>query len=285
MIYSSFLFVRNIPNMKMDLRLVYLLEVLLVLRVVFAASLDEQCIDDEDILSISNNISTTNRQFTSTVTTVLYNSVPRTIQPTTLYAESTLLEVVTITPSMQVTIIPATSEHTIASAQSMRVKVTSKFCLTCSNQYYSNVNSKGYTHEATSSINIASSVLLHKSTIGAVTILSELLFKQSSTKLGRNSITANVGTNSCNTGECTSRAVAFGTNSTSTLFTSASSALGGKIIESHNKSSLQRLLKSTSSALTSDPVTSYHYFNTAGPRQMLKLPLLSIALLFGHLSF
>ena len=162
---------------------IYFLKLSLLLREIFASSLDdEECIESEESDYTGENSvvkRTSNKEYTETATSIVYIYSPQTSfnslmglgHPTTILIASTHIEVVTITPGLVDSKESYTSELGSAVAQTIPNEVLSKITTICSSCSTSTNNNKN-TAESILSIesqsdNSNSAVTFHGSTIAA----------------------------------------------------------------------------------------------------------------------
>lgn len=291
---------------------VYFLKLSLLLRGIFAASLDdEECIESEDSdYTREDSVvrRTSNKEHTETATSIVYIYSPQTSfnslmgvgHPTTILIASTHIEVVTITPGLVESKESYASEYgtTVAQTSEDLSEITT-ICSSCSTS--TNNNPKGHKHttEAILSIesqsdNSISAITFHGSTIaasstGVVSSHSEASGSSSYSPVSTKQTSSIIDQNSCGTDICLS------TNFTSTTTRNVRilSSVSQKSTNSQNskaESSTRDKSNTTtqtkpSSTSTSIGTTSYHYFDSAGHRKLPNFPFFLALLLIDYISF
>lgn len=275
---------------------IYFLKLSLLLREIFASSLDdEECIESEESDYTGENSvvkRTSNKEYTETATSIVYIYSPQTSfnslmglgHPTTILIASTHIEVVTITPGLVDSKESYTSELGSAVAQTIPNEVLSKITTICSSCSTSTNNNKN-TAESILSIesqsdNSNSAVTFHGSTIAASSAGIASRHSEASNSSSYNPVSTRqtssiIDQNSCGTDTCLS------TNSTSTTtrnvrtLSSASQKLTNSQsseTESSTKVTNIKTIQIQSSSKSSVGTTSYHYFDSAGHQKVLNFP-------------
>ncbi|CAG86796.2 DEHA2D04378p [Debaryomyces hansenii CBS767] len=288
---------------------IYFLKLSLLLREIFASSLDdEECIESEESDYTGENSvvkRTSNKEYTETATSIVYIYSPQTSfnssmglgHPTTILIASTHIEVVTITPGLVDSKESYTSELGSAVAQTIPNEVLSKITTICSSCSTSTNNNKN-TAESILSIesqsdNSNSAVTFHGSTIAASSAGIASRHSEASNSSSYNPVSTRqtssiIDQNSCGTDTCLS------TNSTSTTTrnvrtsSSASQKLTNSQSSETESSTKVTNIKTTqiqSSSKSSVGTTSYHYFDSAGHQKVLNFPFFFALLLIDYTFF
>lgn len=288
---------------------IYFLKLSLLLRGIFASSLDdEECIESEEADYTGENSvvkRTSNNEYTETATSIVYIYSPQTSfnslmglgHPTTILIASTHIEVVTITPGLVDSKESYTSELGSAVAQTIPNEVLSKITTICSSCSTSTNNNKN-TAESILSIesqsdNSNSAVTFHGSTIAASSAGIASRHSEASNSSSYNPVSTRqtssiIDQNSCGTDTCLS------TNSTSTTtrnvrtLSSASQKLTNSQsseTESSTKVTNIKTIQIQSSSKSSVGTTSYHYFDSAGHQKVLNFPFFFALLLIDYTFF
>lgn len=288
---------------------IYFLKLSLLLREIFASSLDdEECIESEESDYTGENSvvkRTSNKEYTETATSIVYIYSPQTSfnslmglgHPTTILIASTHIEVVTITPGLVDSKESYTSELGSAVAQTIPNEVLSKITTICSSCSTSTNNNKN-TAESILSIesqsdNSNSAVTFHGSTIAASSAGIASRHSEASNSSSYNPVSTRqtssiIDQNSCGTDTCLS------TNSTSTTtrnvrtLSSASQKLTNSQsseTESSTKVTNIKTIQIQSSSKSSVGTTSYHYFDSAGHQKVLNFPFFFALLLIDYTFF
>lgn len=288
---------------------IYFLKLSLLLREIFASSLDdEECIESEESDYTGENSvvkRTSNKEYTETATSIVYIYSPKTSfnslmglgHPTTILIASTHIEVVTITPGLVDSKESYTSELGSAVAQTIPNEVLSKITTICSSCSTSTNNNKN-TAESILSIesqsdNSNSAVTFHGSTIAASSAGIASRHSEASNSSSYNPVSTRqtssiIDQNSCGTDTCLS------TNSTSTTtrnvrtLSSASQKLTNSQsseTESSTKVTNIKTIQIQSSSKSSVGTTSYHYFDSAGHQKVLNFPFFFALLLIDYTFF
>lgn len=290
---------------------IYFMKVSLMLRVIFASSLEE-CLEDEDSSTAENFVETrtASEEYTETETSIIYNfspynsSIPSTRLglPSTIIIASTFIEVITIMPSLKETKRSSTiSEYETTGIKSMMNEHPSRAitsCLDCASRSY--LSSEKYLVESTTLIDLASDdSTSHVTTLGAssVTTLSVRSVAPNFTDDSNTSTTKtstfktkksdNCGTRECNPTFLSNYTYRAASENPSTLLSSSSltsNISGNTDTKMSNKTTSQKPnpLKSHSSS-TSDSATTYHYFDSAGQKKLLNIPIFSALLFIGYI--
>lgn len=302
-------------NMKLTVvDFVYFLKLSLLLRVIFASSLDaEECIESEDSDYTGEDSvvrRTSNKQYTETATSIVYIYSPQTSfnslmgvgHPTTILIASTHIEVVTITPGLVDSKKSYASEYGTTVAQMTASEDLSKIttiCSSCSTSTNNNPKSHKLTTEAILSIesqsdNSISAVTFQGSTIaasstGIVSSHSEASGSSSYNPVSTKQTSSIIDQNSCGTDIClstnftsiTTRNVRI-LSSVSQKLTNSQNSKAESSTRDKNNTTTQTKSSSTS---TSVGTTSYHYFDSAGHRKVLNFPFFLALLLIDYISF
>lgn len=289
---------------------IYFLKLSLLLRGIFASSLDdEECIESEEADYTGENSvvkRTSNNEYTETATSIVYIYSPQTSfnslmglgHPTTILIASTHIEVVTITPGLVDSKESYTSELGSAVAQTIPNEVLSGITTICSSCSTSTNNNK---HTAKSILSIESqsdnsnpAVTFNGSTIvassaGIASSHSEASGSSSYNPVYTRQTSSIIDQNSCGTDTCLSTTSTSTTPRNVRTLSSASQKLTNSQsskTESSTKVTNNKTTQTQSSSIsTSVGTTSYHYFDSAGHQKVLNFPFFFALLLIDYIFF
>lgn len=287
---------------------IYFLKLSLLLRGIFASSLDdEECIEREDSSYTGYIIKakTSRMEYTERETSIVYmppqdssNTLMGEGNPTTILVASTLIEVITITPgskgseeSFKISEDGATVAQTIANETASEIITVCPSCIPLTND---SLNGNEHTKKPTPSItslfgnlNSATTVRSISHTVPPVGVVSDHYSKAASyyavstaQPTPKNNQTYTCGTDIC-----------LSTNNTTSNVPTPSSTSQGSTNFQESKTELtskDSTHKATRSSLKPAFVatTSYHYFDSAGQKRFPNnLPIFLALLLSDYIYF